>query len=81
MNIGTRDNPTYVPPEVCIVLPGQDAKVKLSGDQTAAMIKFTARKPAENARSIVKDGIATVGLTQQNTLMVRRPHLSTYLPT
>lgn len=71
INVGTNTNPSYLPAEVCVVLPGQSAMAKLSGDQTRNMIKFAVRGPWLNAQSIVNDGLLTGGLsTQSNPLLV-----------
>ena len=75
VNVGTRDNPTYFPPEVCVVLPGQSLRTKLNAAQTAEMIQIAVRKPHENAKSIVGDGVNTVGLLPQvNPKLVSCPH-------
>lgn len=71
INVGTDKNPSYLPAEVCIVLPGQSAMAKLSGDQTRGMISFAVRGPWLNAESIVNDGLLTGGLsTQTNAHLV-----------
>lgn len=71
INVGSDQNPSYLPAEVCIVLPGQSAMSKLSGDQTRDMIRFAVRRPWLNAESIVNDGLRTGGLsTQTNPLLV-----------
>ncbi|KAL3478994.1 ribonuclease H-like domain-containing protein [Aspergillus californicus] len=62
INVGTRDQPSYLPVEVCIVEPGQPAKSKLSPNQTREMLKFAVRSPAQNALSIVNQGTQTVGI-------------------
>ncbi|KAI9850709.1 MAG: hypothetical protein M1838_005200 [Thelocarpon superellum] len=62
VNVGNRQNPIYLPAEVCKVLPGQSSMQKLTPDQTQAMLKFACRKPPENARSIVTDGGQVIGL-------------------
>ncbi|KAG8165758.1 hypothetical protein KVR01_004310 [Diaporthe batatas] len=64
VNVGTDKNPSYLPAEVCIVLPGQSAMAKLSGDQTRNMIRFAVRGPWLNAMSIVNDGLSTGGLSR-----------------
>lgn len=72
VNVGTDTHPSYLPAEVCIVLPGQSAMAKLSGDQTRNMIKFAVRGPWLNAMSIVNDGIRTGGLsTETNPLLAQ----------
>lgn len=71
VNVGTEDNPSYLPAEVCVVLPGQSAMAKLSGDQTRNMISFAVRGPWLNAESIVNNGFQTAGLSSQtNPLLV-----------
>jgi hypothetical protein len=71
LNCGNRENPMYLPAEVCIVLPGQPSKSKLDGTQTQQMIRHAVRKPWENAAAIVAEGVQTVGLDENsNVLMV-----------
>ncbi|KAK4502389.1 hypothetical protein PRZ48_005814 [Zasmidium cellare] len=52
LNVGTRNDPQYLPPELCFVLPGQPYRRLLSGDQTTEMLRFAARPPNLNAMSI-----------------------------
>ncbi|KAL8766292.1 MAG: hypothetical protein Q9209_006882 [Squamulea sp. 1 TL-2023] len=66
VNLGTKQNPVFVPPELCTVEPGQQYGKKLSDDQTAKMITFAVRKPAENARRIVEQGAAMMALSETN---------------
>ncbi|EKG13696.1 Argonaute/Dicer protein PAZ [Macrophomina phaseolina MS6] len=70
VNVGTRDQPSYLPPEVGVVMPAQPSKAKLDGDQTAQMIKAAVRQPWQNANSIMKDGYQTVGLSQEGNLQL-----------
>jgi hypothetical protein len=71
VNVGSRQNPNYLPAEVCVVLPGQTIKRRLSAIQTANMITFACRKPWENGNSIIGDGKAVLGLNpNQNALLV-----------
>ncbi|KAI1080743.1 Piwi-domain-containing protein [Whalleya microplaca] len=72
VNVGTRDNPTYLPPEVCQVLPGQSARAKLDPGQTQHMIRFAVRKPFENATAIVQKGLSTAGLTASSNPLLAR---------
>lgn len=62
VNVGTRENPSYLPVEVCLVEPGQPAKSKLTPMQTRNMLSFAVRGPASNAYSIVSKGTAVLGL-------------------
>ncbi|KAF2021031.1 Piwi-domain-containing protein [Aaosphaeria arxii CBS 175.79] len=57
VNYGTRESPKWIPGELCSILPGQLARRLLSGKQTSEMIKFAARRPVDNAESIVRDGL------------------------
>ncbi|KAF2198644.1 Piwi-domain-containing protein [Delitschia confertaspora ATCC 74209] len=57
VNYGTKDDPKWIPAELCTVLPGQAAKRILAPDQTRGMIDFAARPPSENALSIIGDGL------------------------
>ncbi|POR34324.1 Protein argonaute 5 [Tolypocladium paradoxum] len=63
INVGNRENPTYLPPQVCYVIPGQPAKAKLDPTQTQNMIRFAVRGPEQNATSIVTKGLQTAGLS------------------
>jgi hypothetical protein len=72
VNCGNRDNPMYLPAEVCLVLPGQTSKSKLDSAQAQHMIRHAVRKPWENAAAIVREGVQTVGLDENtNVLLVR----------
>lgn len=62
VNVGTLDRPSYLPAEVCEVLPGQVIKRRLSPAQTQEMITFACRKPWQNGESTIGDGKATLGL-------------------
>ncbi|KAL7755607.1 hypothetical protein ACKLNR_014134 [Fusarium oxysporum f. sp. zingiberi] len=64
VNCGNRDNPMYLPAEVCVVLPGQPSTSKLDGTQAQQMIRHAVRKPWENAAAIVREGVQTVGLDE-----------------
>jgi eukaryotic translation initiation factor 2C len=65
INVGNREHPSYLPAEVCVVLPGQTIKRRLSPEQTQQMITFACRRPNENGTSIVTDGKAVLGLNPQ----------------
>ncbi|WQF90259.1 Putative PAZ domain, Piwi domain, ribonuclease H-like superfamily, argonaute, linker 1 [Colletotrichum destructivum] len=76
VNVGTRENPTYLPPEVCVVVQGQTAKSRLSPGQTQQMMRFAVRKPRDNATSIVQEGLETTGLSPQTNVLLGRFGLS-----
>ncbi|KAI9845325.1 MAG: hypothetical protein M1837_004947 [Sclerophora amabilis] len=62
VNIGNEQHPSWIPAQLCNVLPGQVARKKLSPDQTQEMIKVACRKPAENASLIVGEGARVMGI-------------------
>ncbi|KAI1273975.1 putative RNA interference and gene silencing protein [Xylaria sp. FL0933] len=68
VNVGGKDNPSYLPAAVCHVMPGQPARTKLSPLQGQKMIRFAVRRPAQNARSIVTSG-QLLGFDPTNTTM------------
>ncbi|OJD35326.1 rna interference and silencing protein [Diplodia corticola] len=70
VNCGTRDHPSYLPPEVGVVMPAQPSASKLDPDQTAQMIKCAVRRPWQNATSIVNEGYQTVGLNKEGNLQL-----------
>lgn len=70
MNVGNRQNPSYLPVEACMVEPGQPAGAKLSGDQTRHMLNFAVRTPALNAGSVVNRGSRVLGFAEQNPTLV-----------
>ncbi|KAF2812260.1 Piwi-domain-containing protein [Mytilinidion resinicola] len=62
VNTGTRTDPSWIPAELCEVLPGQQAKRLLLPNQTRSMIEFAARSPDKNAVSIIQSGLNVVGI-------------------
>ena len=52
LNCGSRQNPVWIPPELCEVMPGQAFRGALNEYQTKQMIKVAARLPGESARRI-----------------------------
>ncbi|KAI3322094.1 Piwi-domain-containing protein [Xylariaceae sp. AK1471] len=72
VNVGNRENPSYLPPQVCYVLAGQPANHKLNQMQTQKMIQFAVRRPAENATSIVTKGRQTAGLSPDTNPQLTR---------
>ncbi|RYC64189.1 hypothetical protein CHU98_g2038 [Xylaria longipes] len=67
INVGTLENPSYMPAQVCIVMPGQRANHHLSAPQTTSMINFAVRGPADNAHSIVSKGLSTAGISDNTS--------------
>ncbi|OAL53799.1 Piwi-domain-containing protein [Pyrenochaeta sp. DS3sAY3a] len=66
VNYGTIGDPKWLPAELCKIAPGQVAKRLLLGPQTSEMIKFAARKPHQNAESIVNDGLRVAKIQPVN---------------
>lgn len=66
LNCGTREKPTWIPPELCEVMPGQAFRGKLSDHQTAQMILVAARGPGENARRIANGAHRVIGFQGNN---------------
>lgn len=76
LNLGNKEHPVFVPPELCEVEPGQQYNKKLDGNQTSRMLRFAVRKPAENARRIVDQGARWMGLSMNNPNLVSNPFRS-----
>lgn len=55
LNVGTRTDPQYIPPELCHIIPGQPYRRFLAPNQTTGMINFAVRTPNANAMSIAGD--------------------------
>ena len=72
VNVGNRENPTYLPAEVCVIVPGQSSNSKLDPNQTQQMIRFAVRKPWDNASSITMNGPKTVGLLPTDNATLSR---------
>lgn len=73
VNVGTRENPVYLPADVCEVEAGQPVKNKLSPKQTQNMLRFAVmgRMPAQNAQCIATKGVGVLGIGQAlNTTLV-----------
>lgn len=66
VNLGSGREPVYFPADVCLVLPGQNYRSALDPRQMQQMMNFAVRKPGPNARSIVEQGLPTVGLRPAN---------------
>lgn len=79
VNVGSREKPSYLPAEVCKVIPGQPAKTKLNSLQTANMIKFAVKSPGENADSIVVKGAPLLGFSPTNSILVSSRYLQLML--
>jgi eukaryotic translation initiation factor 2C len=70
VNVGNRENPVYLPADVCVVVAGQPSSAKLSDVQTQKMVSFAVRGPAMNAASIIASAPRLLGLeTPANTTL------------
>jgi eukaryotic translation initiation factor 2C len=74
VNIGNRDHPVYMPADFCHVLPGQFYNGVLTPSQTQEMLKVACRKPADNARSIMQEGIQVLGFSNGQQASVSGHH-------
>jgi eukaryotic translation initiation factor 2C len=63
VNVGSLEKQVLIPPEVCIVRPGQRHVGALTPSQTSNMIKVACRPPGENAHHIVNRGAPLIGFT------------------
>lgn len=70
INVGTREKPVFVPPELLTVEPGQQFGKKLDEGQTRSMINFAVRRPHANARRIIEQGAPMMGLSPTNQNLV-----------
>ena len=62
VNVGSGDREILVPAELCHVVPGQPARMKLPIDATTKMVAVACRNPADNARLIVGEGVRVLGV-------------------
>ena len=76
LNVGNKDNPSYLPVEVCVIVPAQSSQAKLDPVQTANMISVAVRPPHLNAKSIAEDSSGTVGLSPQTNIYMRQYGIS-----
>ncbi|KAL8794371.1 MAG: hypothetical protein Q9195_003069 [Heterodermia aff. obscurata] len=76
LNVGTKEKPSYLPVEVCEIMPAQSSQAKLDPEQTAAMISVAVRPPHLNAKSIAEDSSGTVGLSPQTNVYMRQYGIS-----
>ena len=69
VNVGTSKNPSYLPAEVCRVLPGQPIVTLLSANQTEQMIRFAIRPPGANASTIANKSQQMLQLGPNNPVL------------
>ncbi|KAI5840506.1 Piwi domain-containing protein [Morchella snyderi] len=72
VDVGNKEMPILLPPEIARVIPGQAYGNKLMDEQTANMITHACRTPRENAGFIVGEGLASLGLNPPT------PHLGPF---
>ena len=71
VNVGTLQDPVWIPPELCTVMPGQMFRRRLDEHQTSEMINYAARQPTENAKSI-EEGLGLMGIWKPNDAIVNK---------
>ncbi|EON62170.1 hypothetical protein W97_01390 [Coniosporium apollinis CBS 100218] len=64
VNVGNQQRPIYLPAEVCVVLPCQLSRTKLSESQAGIMTKVAVRKPTENLQAITTSGPRVLGFRE-----------------
>ena len=52
LHVGNPKKSVYIPMELCETVPGQRCLKKLNEDQTANMIKLTAKRPDQRKKAI-----------------------------
>lgn len=60
-NFGHGDKNSYFPAEVVEIQAGQQAKLKLTGKETTAMLNFACRTPYSNAKTLVEESRDRLG--------------------
>ena len=66
VNCGTDEEPRWIPPERCTVMPGQPYRGTLDRKQTDNMHTIAARSPSENARRLNGDGLSVIGIRPES---------------
>lgn len=66
---GTKDDPIWIPAELCNVVSGQAYHTKLNGNQITKMLTIAARPPAENAARIMAEdgGLGLIGVLPEES--------------
>ena len=62
--LGSKDNPSWIPAELCTAIAGQPYRGGLNGNQTSRMLTIASRPPAENAYRIMAEdgGLGLIGV-------------------
>ncbi|KAI1382981.1 Piwi-domain-containing protein [Hypoxylon trugodes] len=68
INVGTRQDPVYLPPEHCTVVAGQRAK-NLTHWQHARMVEVATRDPLINATDIYSNALEALSFVKANDKM------------
>ena len=71
VDLGLRDEPCWVPPELCTVLPNQMYGRKLSGDLKREMVNFAAGNLEPNDSNEIAKALDKLGLSRKNSTLVR----------
>lgn len=64
-----REEHSWVPAEQCDILEGNPRRGRLTPTETRAMIKNACRPPKQNAETVVYNGLPSLGLTQDTSLI------------
>lgn len=82
VNVGRKERPIYVPPELCVIPPGQPYDTELlSTKQKQQLLSFACQSPTQSSRSTISTAIRVLGLeSAQNSLMVSHPYANGIAP-
>ncbi|KAI6038599.1 Piwi-domain-containing protein [Pisolithus marmoratus] len=69
INFGGKDKAILLPPEVCIILPDQPFRGKLSEQHTANMITTACQPPNVNGEAIVNQGLDRLGFRSAGAVL------------
>ncbi|KZT01939.1 Piwi-domain-containing protein [Laetiporus sulphureus 93-53] len=69
VDIGSKEKPNLIPPELCEIYEGQPVRGKLSVTDTAEMIKYACNPPIVNAHAIRDQGMPSLGLNPPATTL------------
>ncbi|MCJ1469025.1 hypothetical protein MMC07_007657 [Pseudocyphellaria aurata] len=69
VDVGTRDNPKYLPPDLCDIVKGQRYRKKLTAVQTTAMITAAVKLSTTNAEDISNIGMEVIGIRPRSPVL------------
>ncbi|CAG8371729.1 unnamed protein product [Penicillium salamii] len=73
VNVGSRKSASYLPAELCEILPGQIFGGTQTGSMSSNMIRFSCRRPPQNYDSIMKEGMGIMGIDDDTKTVGIKP--------